>query len=47
MKALEMKLPGRRPELPGNVISLYIVPLTPRIPLGRDGPRSGRDEEVG
>jgi len=32
-----MKLPGHRPELPGNVILLYIVPLDPAHSAGLVG----------
>jgi len=32
-----MKLPGHRPELPGNVISLILCPLTPRTARGLRG----------
>ena len=28
--------------LPGNVISFYILPLAPPIPLGRDGALAGQ-----
>jgi hypothetical protein len=43
-EALRPCLPaGRhRAGLPGKVISFYIVPLDPPIPLGRDGARSGQ-----
>jgi hypothetical protein len=32
-----VKLPGYTPGLPGNVISLYMPPLTPRIAWGLRG----------
>jgi hypothetical protein len=32
-----VKLPGHRPGLPGNVISLYIVPLDPAHGAGLAG----------
>jgi hypothetical protein len=37
-----VKLPARRAGLPGKEISFILCPLTPPIPLWRDGARSGQ-----
>jgi hypothetical protein len=34
----EVKLPAHSAGLPGKEISFILYPLTPPIPLGRDGP---------
>jgi len=37
-----MKLPAHRAGLPGKEVSFILCPLTPPIPLWRDGARSGQ-----
>jgi len=37
-----LKLPGHRPGLPGKEIPFQLCPLTPPIPLWRDGALAGQ-----
>jgi hypothetical protein len=39
-----VKLPAHRAGLPGKEVSFILCPLTPPIPLWRDGARSGQND---
>jgi hypothetical protein len=43
---MKAKLPGHKPGLPGNEISFLLCPLTPPIPLERDGALAGQGKHA-